>query len=126
MSDPDRGGTVADLERLQQAHLDAARTNSHGRSAELVLRDGVLRQSVIAMREGAELAEHNSPHAASIQVLVGRVRITGQGESAVEAVAGDLDVLTHQRHAVQALADSVFLLTTVTSVGQQGGPERGL
>lgn len=117
---------MADLERLQQAHLKAARTNSNGRSAELIVRDGVLRQSVIAMREGAELAEHNSPHAASIQVLTGRVRITGQGENAAETGAGELDVLTHQRHAVLALEDSFFLLTTVTSVGQQDGPERGL
>ena len=63
---------MADLGHLQQAHLEAARADDHGRSAELVLRDGVLRQSVIAMREGAELAEHNSPHAASIQVLTDR------------------------------------------------------
>lgn len=115
---------MADLDNLAAAHLEAARANPHGRSAELILRDGVLRQSVIAMCEGAELAEHNSPDAASIQVLRGKVVITSQGDRDVESAAGDLDVLTHHRHAVRALADSVFLLTTVTSVGQQGGPER--
>lgn len=34
--------------------------------------------------------------------------------------AGELHSLTHQRHAVTALEDSVFLLTTVTS--QPGEP----
>lgn len=115
---------MANLEKLAAAHLEAARANPHGRSAELILRDGVLRQSVIAMCEGAELAEHNSPDAASIQVLTGRLLITSQDDRDVETTAGNLDVLTHHRHAVRALADSVFLLTTVTSVGQQGGPER--
>ena len=35
--------------------------------------------------EGTELAEHNSPHAASIQVLVGRVRVTGEDEPVLSA-----------------------------------------
>lgn len=113
---------MADLPSLTASHLAAARMEAHGRSAELILRDGVLRQSIIALREGVELAEHNSPDAASIQVLQGRVRVTGQ--ETTEVGAGELDVLTHLRHAVLALEDSVFLLTTVTSVEQAAGPER--
>ncbi|HLS64106.1 MAG TPA: cupin [Ruania sp.] len=109
---------MPDLTALTSSHLQAARDSEHGRSAELVLRDGVLRQSILALREGTELAEHNSPHAASIQVLVGRVRVTGEGDPVI--AAGELQVLTHQRHAVLALEDSVFLLTTVTS--QPGEP----
>lgn len=112
---------MPDLDALVSSHLQAALADEHGRSAELVVRDGVLRQSVLALREGAELAEHNSPHAASIQVLVGRVRVTGE-DSPVLA-AGQLHTLTHQRHAVIALEDSVFLLTTVTS--QPGSPPQG-
>ena len=114
---------MADLTALARIHLDAALGDEHGRSAELILRDGPMRQTIIALREGIELAEHNSPAAASLQVLVGRVRVTGQEVS--EVVAGRLDVLTHHRHAVLALEDSVFLLTTVTSVESSvGGPER--
>jgi len=33
-------------------------------------------------------------------------------------------VLTHERHAVTALEDSVFLLTTVTGVAQQAAPDQ--
>jgi quercetin dioxygenase-like cupin family protein len=113
---------VADLTDLARSHLTAALADEHGRSAELILRDGPMRQSIIALRSGAELAEHNSPAAASIQVLSGRVRVTGQEPT--EVTAGRLDVLTHSRHAVRALEDSVFLLTTVTGIDATGGPER--
>ena len=114
---------MADLFQVAEHHLDLASRDEHGRSAELILRDGVLRQSVLALQAGSELAEHNSPRAASLQVLRGRVRVTGQGgEEEVEE--GHVVVLTHQRHSVAALTDAAFLLTTVTSVEQADGPER--
>lgn len=113
---------MAKLPDLTEHHLAAARATEHGRSAELIAHDGVLRQSVIALAEGTRLAEHNSPKAATIQVLVGRVEVTGGGDVVLDA--GDLVVLTHERHAVTAHADSVFLLTTVTSVENEGAPER--
>ncbi|MEE6273082.1 cupin [Georgenia sp. MJ206] len=105
---------MPDLTALTQSHLEAARTSDHGRSAELLVRDGVLRQSILALVAGSELGEHNSPHAASLQVLLGRVRVTGPDTS--ELTTGGLHVLTHERHAVSALEDSVFLLTTVTGL----------
>ena len=113
---------MADLFRVAEHHLDLALRDEHGRSAELIVRDGVLRQAVLALRAGSELAEHNSPRAASLQVLRGQVRVTGQGEDVVDE--GHVVVLTHERHSVTALVDSVFLLTTVTSVDQADGPER--
>jgi len=114
---------VADLFRVAEHHLDLALRDEHGRSAELILRDGVLRQSVLALRSGSQLAEHNSPRAATLQVLRGRVRVTGQGAEE-EVAEGHVVVLTHERHSVTALTDAAFLLTTVTSVDQADGPER--
>lgn len=108
---------MPNLIELAHEHLTAARTDPHGRSAHLIAHDGELRQSVIALRAGASLGEHNSPPAATLQVLQGHVRVL-VGESVVsEIVAGELWVLTHERHSVTAVIDSVFLLTTVTSVG---------
>ncbi|MDO8121370.1 cupin [Isoptericola sp. b490] len=104
---------MAHLPSLVETHLAAAQQDAHGRSAELVVHDGVLRQTVLALRSGTELAEHNSPHAASIQVLAGRVRVTGM--SPEELGVGEAVALTHDRHSVRALDDAVFLLTTVTS-----------
>ena len=112
---------MADLSQLAAAHLAAAKADERGRSPELLVHDGPLRQTIIALMAGTELAEHNSPDAASLQVLLGRVQITGH---TVELAAGQLAVLTHERHAVRALEDSVFLLTTVTSVGQTAEPQR--
>lgn len=105
---------MPNLLRAVRTQLDLARASTHGRYAELVVHDDVLRQTVIALVAGTELAEHNAPHAASLQVLTGRVRVTGAEGAEVET--GDLLLLAHQRHAVLALEDSVFLLTTVTGV----------
>ena len=106
---------MANLKELAESHLATARAEEHGRSAELVAHDGPLRQSVIALRDGVRLAEHNSPPAASLQVLRGRVRVDLDDECQGEFGEGELWILTHERHSVLALADSVFLLTTVTS-----------
>lgn len=114
---------MAHLERSAAEHLAEARRSPNGRSAELLVRDGVLRQSILALRSGTELAEHNSPHAASLQVLSGRVQVTGIDASG-PLETGELVVLTHERHAVTALEDAVFLLTTVTGVPPDGPPER--
>lgn len=105
---------MPDLVAVARQHLEQARADDHGRSAELLVHDGVLRQTVIALVRGGELGEHNSPHAASLQVLTGRVEVTGQPATVVDE--GCLVELTHERHAVSALEDSVFLLTTVTGL----------
>lgn len=94
--------------------LQAARAADNGRSALLVVHDGPLRQSLIALTAGTALGEHNSPPAASLQVIEGKVQVTGFDQPVL--ATGDLSVLTHERHAVLALEDSVFLLTTVTGV----------
>ncbi|MBD5785368.1 cupin [Cellulosimicrobium terreum] len=100
---------------LTDAHLTSARAAANGRSAEVVLHDGPLRQTIIALLAGTELGEHNSPPAASLQVLRGRVQVTAlEGDTVLGE--GELRVLTHERHAVRAIEDCAFLLTTVTSV----------
>lgn len=96
--------------------LATARADENGRAAELVAHDGPLRQTLLALRAGTRLAEHNSPPAATIHLLQGQVRVTVAGETQADIAGGELWVLTHARHAVEALVDSVFLLTTVTSI----------
>ena len=113
---------MANLKELAESHMAAALTEERGRSAGLVAHDGPLRQTVVALREGNRMAEHNSPPAASLQVLKGRVRVDLDSESQGEFAEGELWILTHERHSVMALEDSVFLLTTVTS--QQGQDSR--
>lgn len=104
-----------DLTALAREHLDAARTETHGRSAHLVLKDGPLRQSLIALVTGVELDEHNAPPAASLQVLHGHVRLTGRESGDQDLIAGQLQAIPHERHSLRAVADSVVLLTAVTA-----------
>lgn len=105
---------MATIEDRSTQLLKLALAADNGRQAKLLAKDGPLRQTVIAMRAGEILAEHNSPPAASVFLLKGRVKISGQEDATVEE--GELEMLTHYRHSVEAIEDSVFLLTTVTSV----------
>lgn len=108
------------VERALQKALEEATVSDKGRSAEILIHDGPLRQTILALKSGQVLAEHNSPPAASMYLLRGRVLVTGQDQS--EVTAGEIVALTHVRHGVEALEDSVFLLTTVTS---QSGDSHG-
>ncbi|MEU9860739.1 cupin [Streptomyces sp. NPDC047971] len=101
-----------DLAALADEHLANARTAAHGRSAHVVVHDGVLRQSVIALLSGTALDEHNAPPAASLQVLRGRVRLTA-AEWSEELSAGELQMIPKERHGLTALEDAVVLLTAV-------------
>ncbi|MGW6396094.1 cupin [Streptomyces sp. NPDC055103] len=103
---------ILDLTALADEHLAAARSDPHGRSAHLVMHDGVLRQSVIALTSGTSLDEHNGPPAASLQVLRGRVKLTTAGW-AEELSAQALRMIPKERHGLTALEDAVVLLTAV-------------
>lgn len=105
-----------DLSAIADTLLQTARESEHGRHAELLILDGHLRQSVIALTSGSRLSDHNAPPAATIQVLYGAIEVTTDPGSDVRLTQGQLDQLTKERHGVEALEDSVFLLTTVTGV----------
>jgi quercetin dioxygenase-like cupin family protein len=100
------------LADLAEQHLAAARTTPAGRSAHTVLggHDATLRQTLIALKSGQSLDEHESPGEATLQVLRGRVRLTANDDSA-DASTGDLIVIPDSRHRLDALHDSVVLLT---------------
>ncbi len=103
------------IDALVAEHLSAADRSDLGRSAGIVVHDGELRQTILALTAGTRLGEHNSPHAASLYVLQGRVVVTApSGDVTVEE--GEIVTLTHERHAVEAVVRSAILLTTVTGV----------
>lgn len=92
--------------------LDQARDGRSGRAARTVYggHEHELRQTVIALRAEHELAEHESPGEATLQVLIGRVRLSA-GSDAWELAAGDLVAIPPRRHALAALQDAAVLLT---------------
>ena len=105
-----------DLGQLCDQHLAQARSDPHGRSAHLVLHQGPLRQTVIALTAGSALDEHNAPIAASVQALRGSVALTTPGGDRT-VLQGEIHAVPQERHGLRALEDAVVLLTAVTAVG---------
>jgi quercetin dioxygenase-like cupin family protein len=99
-----------DLTALTEALTEEARAHSSGRAAKAVMSGSHLRAVVIALRSGAELAEHDAPAAATLQVLVGAVTLVA-GEERWDLTAGQLVAIPPRRHAVEAHEDSAVLLS---------------
>jgi quercetin dioxygenase-like cupin family protein len=92
--------------------LSKAVTDENQRAAHTVCggHARLLRQTVIALAAGAEMAEHANPGEATVHVLTGRVRLTCDDVS-WEGRAGDLIVVPPAPHSLIALEDSAVLLT---------------
>ncbi|MFI6878224.1 cupin [Streptomyces sp. NPDC050400] len=106
--------TTHTLTSLADDHLAIARESAHGRSAELIVHEDQLRQSVIALTAGRSLEEHNAPPAATLQVLTGRVRLTAVSGD-ITLGPGHLHPIPQERHGLVALTDAAVLLTAVTA-----------
>ena len=65
---------------------------------------------MLALLAGAELAEHEAPGAASLQVLRGRARLVA-GEEVVELGPHQMAPIPPRRHSLHADEDTVVLLT---------------
>jgi len=92
--------------------LEAARRASSGRSAKTVHggHDKVLRQTVIALCSGRSTDPYESPGEATVQVILGRIRL--QTDSTTwDGSPGDLIVVPQARTAMHAVEDAVVLLT---------------
>ena len=107
-----RTTSLTDLAREQ---LDAARGASSGRAATTVFggQEHDLRQTLIALAAGHTLGEHESPGDASLQVLVGTVRLSA-GDETWEGSAGDYLVIPPHRVRHRLGRHAVVLLTVAT------------
>lgn len=102
------------LTTLAEDLLGQARVARSGRAAHTVYggTGHLLRQTAIALVDGQELAEHNSPGEATLQVLYGRVRLSSASDS-IDVSAGDFVTIPPERHALAALEDSVVVLSVM-------------
>ncbi len=112
------GMNKVSLTALAREHLENARAAHSGRSSHTVYggHEHSLRQTLIALKSGSKLDDHESPGEATLHVLHGRVRVTNE-PAHWEGSPGDHIVIPASRHGLQALEDSVVLLTVVKSVG---------
>ncbi|WP_024288147.1 LuxR family transcriptional regulator [Cellulomonas sp. KRMCY2] len=97
---------------LARNQLEAARRASSGRSAKTVHggHEKVLRQTVIALCAGRSTDNSENPGEATVHVLTGRIRLTS-GSTSWDGSAGDLIIVPVSRSSIQAIEDSVLLLT---------------
>ena len=99
---PEVSATLLDEAVASTAHR-AARTLYGGTGH-------ALRQTAIALLSGSSLSDHENPGEATLQVLVGRVRLSWAGDT-VDLDAGEHVVVPQERHGLLALTDTVVLLT---------------
>jgi quercetin dioxygenase-like cupin family protein len=105
------------LDALARQHLERAAAASNGRSSETVYggHEHTLRQTLIVLRAGNELSEHEDPGEATLLVLQGRIRLRTT-DASWDGIPGDLLIVPPDRHAVEALEDSAFLLNVAKTV----------
>lgn len=106
------------LVELGDEVLAQARELQTGRSAR-TLTPGAgapLKQTLLALTEGAELAEHRAPGSATIQVLRGEVHLRAAGTT-LELSAGQWAPIPDEVHDVLALSDATLLLTVASGTG---------
>lgn len=102
------------LDAIAREQLAKALAAPAGRAAETVHggSECALRQTVVALKEGVELAEHDNPGEATVQVLSGRLVLRAPSNS-WELRQGDLLIVPKARHSVLALTDAAMVLTVV-------------
>lgn len=98
------------LSELADALVADLPNHPAGRTAKTILSGTVMRAVVVALKEGVEMSEHDSPPAATLYVIKGRVTVRS-GDRDWPVQSGQLMQVPPQRHAVVAHADSAFLLT---------------
>lgn len=100
------------LTALCRQHLAAARDSRNGRSAQTVYggHEHILRQTLVALTAGSSLDEHASPGEATLQVLQGRVQLVC-ADVTWDGAPGDHLTIPAARHSLDAVEDSVVLLT---------------
>jgi quercetin dioxygenase-like cupin family protein len=107
---PHDGTEVVRLEDAADILLADLPHHQAGRTATTILTGTVMRSTLIAMAEGNDLAEHDSPAAATLQVIRGRVTLRS-GERTWGLARAQVMPVPPTRHSVHADSDAVVLLT---------------
>jgi quercetin dioxygenase-like cupin family protein len=102
------------IEAIAKQQVDLAGNSAAARAATTVYggHERTLRQTVVGLKGGTALAEHDNPGESTVFVLSGRVTLAAEDDS-WEGRKGDLLVIPNARHTLTAEEDSAVLLTAV-------------
>lgn len=106
------------LKEEEQALRERAADANSGRAAKTLVKEGKLRATLVALRKGTVLKQHQVEGPVSIQCMRGNVAVGTDGDS-TELTAGGLLVLDKKvPHEAKALRDSVILVTVAFTGGR--------
>ena len=104
-------GHPLDLATVGEELLEQARAQSNGHASRLVVGGSVQRAVLMALTSGSQLSDHESPPAATFQVVRGSARLRAADGSDLVVGQGQVVSIPPHRHGVDALEDTVILLT---------------
>lgn len=108
----DLEGEVDDLRRQLSA-------TSQDRIAKTLVKEGPIRLTLIAMKQGATIAEHHAPGPCTLHFISGKAVFTGGGQGDTVEAGRVLAFDTRVAHSLTAETDSAFLLTIAMTPGSQ-------
>ena len=103
-------GGVKDLDDLAGQLLDIARDHTARRASRTLVSVRGLRSTLIVLAAGGSLSDHESPGAATVQVLRGSV-VLHTPTHEWQLPAGRLAQIPDERHGLRAEEDTAVLLT---------------
>lgn len=101
---------VSQVDAVAAELIEEAKGQDTRRAARTLVTGVAQRATLIAMVQGVDLAEHDAPPAATLQVVTGRVRLHSR-DRAWDLEPGQLIAVPRQRHGLAAVTDAVVLLT---------------
>ena len=105
------GALLFDLKSEESVLLNKARTAKSGRAAKTLVKEGPLRVTVIALKKGAVIDDHQVEGPLSIQSLSGRLRINMGDERFDLPSRGLITLEPGATHDATALSDATFMIT---------------
>ena len=112
MSYPPAQLQLVDLNAEQEVLRDAANNAVARRAGSTVYRGDGVRQTLVVILAGEEMAEHESPQEGFVHVLEGKIRLNGDNRS-WEISTGQLFPVPPEKHSVTTLEDTVLTLTVL-------------
>ena len=109
-----RGDTLAFLlPREGEALASRAESSASGRAAKTLVKEGPLRMTLVALKAGASLQQHQTAGPSSIQALSGMARVETPAGTTVLPPGGLVVLDAGVAHSVTAIEHSILVVSLI-------------